>query len=233
MLRLLSLPAVLAYFTATATAIAIPTADSTALSRRTLTETLPSSGLQSPSAISPAVTLKYVALGVGTQNYTCASTPGSSSAAPVQVGAKATLFDAGQFFQTLPAMIPSLPGLALGLYALTGEPDMSKITGAGVLGTHFFNSAGQPTFDLTKVSAKLTAKKVGDVAAPAGACPGPGNAGAVDWLQLTDVGGGASYGGVTYVYRVETAGGKSPATCAGQSGTINVPYSAEYWFYGP
>jgi hypothetical protein len=130
-------------------------------------------------------------------------------------------------------MIPSLPGLALGLYTMTGEPDMSKITGAGVLGTHYFNGGGQPTFDLTKVNARLTAKKLKNVAAPDGSYPGPNNAGAVDWLLLTDVGGNASWGGVSYVYRVETAGGMPPATCSGKSGAFTVPYAAEYWFYGP
>jgi hypothetical protein len=115
---------------------------------------------------------------------------------------------------------------------MMGQPDMSRITGAGVLGNHFFNAAGQPVFDLTKVGAKVTAKKLANVAAPAEACSGPRNAGAVDWLQLTDVGGGASYGGVTYVYRVVTAGGKPPATCADEDATFEVPYATEYFYYG-
>jgi hypothetical protein len=232
MLQLHLLPAVLAYFSALATAAAIPN-DNVELERRgALTASLPSSGLPSPSSISPGVTLKYIALGVGTQNYTCASTPDSASA-PVQVGAKATLFDAGQFYSNFPGMIPTLPGLALGLYAMTGQPDMTKILGAGVLGNHFFNGGGQPTFDLTKVGARLTSKRLNNVAAPADSCPGPNNVGAVDWLQLTDVGSDASWGGVTYVYRVETAGGKPPTSCSGKTGTFTVPYAADYFYYGP
>jgi hypothetical protein len=231
MLRLFSIPAVLAYLSATASAYAIPSDHADLERREALTVSLPSSGLSDPLSISPAVTLKYIALGVGTQNYTCASTPNSASA-PVQVGAKATLFDAGTLFQNVQAMIGSLPGLALGLYSMTGQPDMTRITNAGVLGNHYFNGAGQPTFDLTKVNARLTAKKLGNVAAPADACPGPNNVGAIDWLQLGDVGGGASWGGVTYVYRVETAGGKPPATCSGKTGLFTVPYAAEYWYYG-
>jgi hypothetical protein len=188
--------------------------------------------LTAPSAISPGVSLKYIALGVGTQNYTCAASPNSATIAPIQVGAKAVLFDVGSFFQKLPIMINSLPPLSLGLYTMTGKPDMTKITGGGVLGEHYFNAAGQPVFDLTKVGVKITAKKLGGVTAPADACPGPKNAGAVDWLLLTDVGGGASYGGVSYVYRVVTAGGQKPATCAGKTGTFEVPYTTEYWYYG-
>lgn len=228
MLRLLSLPAVLAFFTANAAALALPQPNN--LDSRSLSLTLPSSGLPSPSSISPAVSLKYVAIGVGTQNYTCASTPDSGSA-PIQVGAKATLYDASQFFQTLSGLVPTIPGFVLGLYTMTGADPSTSLT-LGAMGNHFFNSAGQPTFDLTKINALLTAKKTGDVVAPASACPGPNGVGAIDWLQLSDVGGGASFGGLANVYRVETAGGKPPATCAGQTGTINVPYAAEYWFYG-
>lgn len=228
MLRLLALPAALTFFTANAAALALPQLNN--LESRSLTLTLPSSGLPTPSTISPGVSLKYIALGVGTQNYTCATTPNSASA-PAQVGAAATLYDAGQFFQSLSGLVPSLPSFALGLYTMTGA-DMTSAIGTAVLGHHFFNGVGQPTFDLTKVNALLTSKKINSVAAPAGACPGPNNAGAVSWLQLTDIGGGASFGGVSYVYRVETAGGNCPATCQGQTGTINVPYAAEYWFYG-
>jgi hypothetical protein len=235
MLRLLSLPAALAILlSSTVTALALPTEYNSLEARNgDLTIALPSSGLPAPSTLSPQVSLKYIALGVGTQNYTCASTPNSATAAPVQVGAKAVLFDAGQFFQKLPIMINKLPPLSLGLYTMTGQPDMTSITGGAVLGDHYFNAAGQPVFDLTKVGAKLTAKKLANVAAPADACAGPRNAGAVDWLLLTDVGGGASYGCLSHVYRVVTAGGNKPATCAGKTGTFEVPYTTEYWYYGP
>ena len=232
MVPLRSIPAVLAWFSSTASALALPSDLNFLQSRGALTLKLPSSGLQDPTSISPKVSLKYIALGVGTQNYTCAAMPNSATATPVQVGAKAVLFDVGAFFQKLPIMVNSLPPLALGLYAMTGQPDMSGITGGGVLGDHYFNAAGQPVFDLTKVGAKLTVKKLANVAAPADACPGPKNAGAVDWLQLTDVGGGVSYGGVSYVYRVVTAGGNKPATCTGKTGTFEVPYTTEYWYYG-
>jgi len=225
-------PTTFAVFAATASALALPTDLSFLHKRGALTVNIPSSGLQDPATISPKVALKYIALGVGTQNYTCAATPNSATSAPVQVGASAVLFDVGSFFQKLPIMIKSLPPLALGLYAMTGQPDMSGITGGGVLGDHYFNAAGQPVFDLTKVGVKVTVKKLGNVAAPADACSGPKNAGAVDWLQLTDVGGGASYGGVSYVYRVVTAGGNKPSSCSGRTGTFEVPYTAEYWYYG-
>lgn len=192
MLRLLNLPTALAIFSATASALALPWSHNTLVARQPLTITMPSSALAAPSSILPEVSLKYIALGVGTQNYTCAATPNSATIAPVQVGAKATLFDVGSFFQHFPSMVNSLPPLSLGLYTMTGKPDMTRITGGGVLGQHYFNAAGQLVFDLTKVGAKITAKKLANVAAPADACSGPQSVGAVDWLLLTDVGGGAS-----------------------------------------
>jgi hypothetical protein len=200
--------------------------------RDTLTVSLPPSSLPAPSSISPAVTLKYISLGVGTQNYTCAATPKSASGAPVAVGAKAILYDAGPFLQKHSEMIGTLPSLALGYQTLSGR-DVCPLLGIPQIGKHFFNAAGSPTFDLTSVGARLIAKKLNSVAAPADACPGPQDAGAVDWLQLTDNGTGQSFGDLTYVYRVETAGGKAPATCVDQKGTFQVSYATEYWFYGP
>jgi hypothetical protein len=194
-----------------------------------LTIAVPLNGLPAPSTISPAVTLKYVTLGVGTQNYTCAATPNSASVAPASNGAKAALYDAGSYLQSHSNLIASLPGMAL------NDPKVPTKNGLKSIGQHFFNAALSPIFDLTSVKGRLVAKRLGSVPAPPGSCPGKDgdDAGAIDWLQLTDNGAGQSFGGVTYVYRVETAGGKSPVTCEGETGSFEVPYAAEYWFFGP
>jgi hypothetical protein len=220
----------------TAAVLALPTAVSSLallqLSKRdSITVAQPTSGLPAPSTISPAVSLKYIGLAIGTQNYTCAATPNSASGVPVSIGAKANLYDAGTFLQSHPDMISTLPGLALGYQTMSGD-DISTLMNMPLLGHHFFNAALQATFDLTAVNAKLVAKKLNDIPAPTSACPGPDGAGAVDWLELVDVGSGAS-SVITYAYRIETAGGMAPATCTNQSGTFQVEYSAEYWFYGP
>lgn len=64
--------------------------------------------------------------------------------------------------------------------------------------------------------------------------PAPGGAGAgVPWLQLVSTGTGK--GDLREVYRVKTEGGSPPAgICAGKAlGTaFEVPYRAQYWFYG-
>jgi hypothetical protein len=225
MLQQTLLPVILLALSSAVSAIALPKS-SNIKARTTLTLTLPSSGLPAPTG-----TLKYIALGLGTQNYTCAGTPGSTTAAPVSIGALAKLSDASQFLQEHQDLIPTLPGLALGLSTMTGI-DPAKMMNLLYLGQHFFTSTLSPEFDLTAISCRLVAKKLADVAAPANACPGPNNAGAVDWLELSDNGAGLSFGGISSVYRVETAGGKAPATCSGQTGVITVPYAAEYWYYG-
>lgn len=49
------------------------------------------------------------------------------------------------------------------------------------------------------------------------------------WLKLTARSGAT--GNLEEVYRVNTAGGNPPATCAGMPATFEVQYAAEYWFY--
>ena len=95
------------------------------------------------------------------------------------------------------------------------------------IGHHFFNAAGSPTFQFNDGDI-LIAKKTGDIPAPANASKGPAGTGAVDWLQLQDKGGSV---GLSEVYRVETSGGKAPATCAGQPAAFSIEYAAQYWLY--
>ena len=90
-----------------------------------------------------------------------------------------------------------------------------------MLGEHYFDATHVPTFDLSPQIGFLKAKKAGDIAAPV--------EGAVDWLKLDAVEGSKGLG---EVYRVETAGGKAPGTCEGLVGVVEVPYAAQYWFYG-
>ncbi|KAH7148465.1 hypothetical protein EDB81DRAFT_792327 [Dactylonectria macrodidyma] len=95
------------------------------------------------------------------------------------------------------------------------------------LGHHYFNAAGVPVFDLSVSSDLLIAKKLDAIAAPASADPGPDGTGAVAWLQLGDAGGSK---GVSYVYRVLTAGGNSHG-CT-KAGDDSTSYTTMYWFYG-
>ncbi|KAH0360560.1 hypothetical protein KCU65_g9330, partial [Aureobasidium melanogenum] len=192
----------LAFFFATI-AQALPTPSTTSNQN-----TVPLNGLPAPGALS----LEYIALGVGTQNYSCSAT----GATPTAIGAVASLYDASMLkTPARSSLIPSYAAVAYSTHTWFNLP---------TLGHHWFSAAGVPTFDLES-HGFLSAKKVADVPAPAGSI-----AGSVDWLFLQDDGRGVSKN-LKAVYRVETAGGSAPATCS-KSGVIEVSYAAEYWFYG-
>ena len=172
------------------------------------------------------LTLQYVAIGRGTQNYTCAT----SNSHPVQLGAVATLFDATLLAYNDESALNSIPPIAVYIpptpSSLILPPPFGDLV---VLGHHFFDEAGTPTFNLSSVDKILYGMKTADIKAPAGANKGPAGTGAVDWLQLTSKAGYKSVG-CSLVYRVVTAGGAAPINCTVE-GVLTVPYAAEYWFY--
>jgi len=154
--------------------------------------------------------LAYIAIGQGTQNYSCSA----AGAAPVSIGAMAALYNAT--YLALPVskpLIPSSSALALSTHSGLGLP---------TLGHHYFTS-GIPTFSLEAADPPLflSAKKTADVTAPADSVQG-----SVDWLQLTDNGDGLT-NGLKGVYRVETTSGAG-TTCTSAS-VQTVQYAAEYW----
>ena len=179
----------------------------------------------SQSLPAPNGTLKFITIGRGTQNYTCTST----SSSPVLVGAKAVLLDTSPLLPLLPpgeetAVLDLLPRYVIDLnFAAIEASQIPKI------GIHYFDSKGVPTFDLGS-NGLLKGKSLAGIPAPADASAGPFDQGygAVDWKTLTDAGGSV---GLKTVYRVETAGGKAPSSCAGVTAPIYIDYSALYWFY--
>jgi hypothetical protein len=68
--------------------------------------------------------------------------------------------------------------------------------------------------------------KMDGVDPPKHANPGLMGEGAVQLLYLTDT-QHKSQGGIDTVYRLETAGGKAPATCKGQDTYFAVQYAAQ------
>jgi hypothetical protein len=194
--------------------------------------------------------LKYVTLGIGHQNYSCDAT-GKLTA----TGATAVLYNVKSALTHASWLTPSLPGLALSYSGLRSDnvasnavkggdaEDFSRnlnaggIEGLDKLGIHFFTDDKAPLFNLYEADTpgRLVGKVFQKTPAPQGSCAGPEGTGAVDWLLLEDDKTGRSYGGLTNVYRVETAGGQPPKTCSGMApgSIVRVPYAAEYWFYGP
>lgn len=111
--------------------------------------------------------------------------------------------------------------------SLDMPPPVGKLP---VIGKHYFDAAGTPTFDLTNGGKKqiLFAAKNDSITAPTTADVGPAKTGAVPWLILNSKAGYTSVG-LKQVYRVVTSGGVGP-TCT-TTGVETVQYAAEYWFY--
>ncbi|KAJ8613294.1 hypothetical protein MRB53_036981 [Persea americana] len=211
----------------------------------TTTPTLPQSSLPPTS-----LTLKYIALGHGTQNYTCSSPPSSA----IAIGAIATLYDVTPLFTAQSTILNPSPSPGQGqsqsqsqsqgpLYtqltcqAASQTNNAPPIPNAAILGRHYFTSTSIPIFDLYNAprgGALLAGKKVANATAPTTACANLAGLGAVDWLKLVDNGSGVSFGGVGEVYRVETGGGKAPGCGTGSAagGGVTSEYAALYWFYG-
>lgn len=144
-------------------------------------------------------------------------------------GAIATLFDASPLIGNLPAADGEAVLNMLPAYLICYSYESIENSSLSVLGHHYFDTNRDPVFDLGSTGF-LQGVKTGSIMAPAGASPGPDGLGdgAVDWLQLRAKPGSID---LKEAYRVETAGGKSPASCAGQPGRFEVQYAALYWFY--
>ncbi|MCJ1440271.1 MAG: hypothetical protein MMC23_000754 [Stictis urceolatum] len=160
-------------------------------------------------------TLSLVAVGHGTQNYTCADS--TTNSIPTAIGAVATLYNASCIAASQPDMLAKITAASQNI----AEAQLKVMPS---IGKHYFYDAKTPTFDITNVG--LThLKKSGSSSAPAN------TNGNVAWLFLEKNDDGMTTSKVTDVYRVNTAGGSPPATCDGMASTFEVPYSAEYWFF--
>ncbi|KAJ9614252.1 hypothetical protein H2200_002388 [Cladophialophora chaetospira] len=188
--------------------------------------TLPIAGTSLP-APGADFFLASITVGRGVQNYTCGN---DSTAAPVSTGAIAILYEASCVGVADPDLLASLPGQALAI-SLPDDPQADLDCGSQPLeraGHHFFTAAKVPTFDFTESGDPelgLGAMSVG-VKSPA-----PDASTAVPWLSLNRADG--SVGPIQSIYRLNTAGGVAPATCANQEpgATISVQYAAQYWVY--
>jgi len=166
---------------------------------------------------SPVTKLALVAIGKGTQNYTCPE-PANPTAVPTAIGAMATLYNAScladhSSSEEMGFMVGGVRNLPAGSPLLAALP---------VVGHHYFSDMTTPTFDLSEYGV-VHMKKNASTPAPTS------DKNAVPWLYLKAVTGQDSK--VAEVYRLETRDGAAPATCGTQTGAFTVEYSAEYWFY--
>jgi hypothetical protein len=171
--------------------------------------------------------LKHVAIGRGTQNYSCRA---NETAAPVALGAVATLYNASCVASIYPDLLSMLPNVALQFELTDIDQATLSLSNLAISGHHYFSNLTTPIFNLKTTAMDLgfaTCAKNNSVAAPAGEPTGQDDEGfgAVTWLKLLTRAGAT--GNLKEVYRVNTAGGKPPTTCAGMPTTFEVEYAAE------
>ena len=169
---------------------------------------------------SSGLVLTHVAIGRGTQNYTCAN----SSAAPVPVGALATLFNATCLIAPYPQLLNTVPDIAL-QFPVPNSSDANSPANLLLSGHHYFTDSTTALFNLN-----TTLHDWGSVVCKrSNISSSPDPSTDVAWLKLTSK---SSFGcTISEVYRLNTAGGQPPTTCAGQQAKIQVQYAAEYWFW--
>jgi hypothetical protein len=178
--------------------------------------------------VSEGLTLKHVAIGRGIQNYTCSQT--NATAPPVSIGAVATLYNASCVASTYPDLLTLLPNVALQFNLTSDDQATLSPSYLAISGHHYFANTTTPTFNLDTASQDLgfaPCSKNNTSLAPTGSPAGQGGQGhgSVAWLKLVTREGAT--GNLEEVYRVNTAGGNPPATCAGMPATFEVQYAAE------
>jgi uncharacterized protein DUF3455 len=136
---------------------------------------------------SPGLSLKYVALGRGTQNYTCSQA--ASNVVPTSIGAVATLFDASclaairlDILSAMPVVLLQIPDDAVVAAATTlDELNPARNISSFLLAVHYFADNTTPTFDFRPYGRPdwIQARRLQGVPAPANSSPG-----SVPWLKL-------------------------------------------------
>lgn len=149
---------------------------------------------------------------------------------PVALGAVATLFNASCVASTNPHLLSILPNIALQSSPMNISQTTPSLLNLAISGYHYFSDRTTPVFNLDTAEMELgfaSCTKNNSEAAPAGAPMGQDHEGfgAVAWLKL--LARDRATGNLEEVYRVNTAGGKPPTTCAGMPATFEVEYAAE------
>ncbi len=108
------------------------------------------------------------------------------------------------------------------------QANLSDCNG-NVIGQHYASEAGAGYPEWITVDGTYV---VGHKLA---AYPPDGGAGSVPWLllQAVDHGGTGTLSQVAYVQRLDTDGGNAPGAGCDAGDMVQVPYTADYYFYGP
>lgn len=160
--------------------------------------------------------LYHIALGRGTQNYTCENP--TAAAKPVAIGAVATLFNVTSLAYLSVDLLDILTVTA----SIWKPPhhNVSLVKDSMLSGHHYFSGTPpKPTFDLNTPSHQyglFIDQKLNSI-------PAPNPTHDVPWLELS--------GDKNLIFRVKTAGGLPPVTCNGAPRVLTVDYAAQYWIY--
>lgn len=176
-------------------------------------------GLPAPNA---GLKVHAVAVGRGTQNYTCKA--GDSSVAPEAAGALAHLYDASCVATLWPDLLDRIPAMALRFNVSDSDTQLGAST-LPATGLHYFKDSKTPYFSLGNGphGGEVYSGLNTSTPAPSTAAKGQLGEGAVAWLKLDTKDGTTR--NVKSVYRVNTAGGTPPATCEGMDSTFEVQYA--------
>jgi hypothetical protein len=129
-----------------------------------------------------------------------------------------------------PNVLATIPNAVLQINLTDSNQATLNPVGLDISGHHFFLDSKTPFFDLNTDAMQLGQapfSKNGTVSAPAGSPNGQGGVGygSVAWLQLLAKTGAT--GNLMEAYRVNTAGGSPPPTCANMPATFSVQYASE------
>jgi hypothetical protein len=139
----------------------------------------------------------------------------------------ATLFNASCLISSYPDLANIITKMAL-QFTLTTEETKLGPSNLAISGIHFFTNTTTPFFNLDRPNLQLGeagCQKLNATNAPADATKGSDGSAAVPWLKLATRTGAT--GDLQEIYRVQTAGGSAPATCAGMPASFEVQYSAQ------
>ncbi|KAJ3573367.1 hypothetical protein NP233_g2461 [Leucocoprinus birnbaumii] len=182
--------------------------------------------------------LSYVAVAIGTQNYTC-----SSTGTYTLNGALADLFDISCLAKSK-TLFDKVTDAAIAIWQHAPPNLSTKTVMNGLqtmiknpifLGQHYYvtnpitGTGVNPMWDFTSSSATRKNSEAYVVAAKSYGSAAPTGTQDIDWVYLTNIGAGEL---ANVVYRTDTKLGQPPASCTPGSDPLYVKYAAKYWLYG-
>ncbi|KAK2058135.1 malate dehydrogenase [Colletotrichum caudatum] len=189
---------------------------------------MPKPAIETLGGPGKGLSLTHIAIGRGTQNYTCDTS--NATAVPVATGAIATLFNASCVGSLYPDLLDKLPVVAMDFNLTEQEVVNHRLSPSNlaISGHHLFTGAGVPLFILETDGLPIGnayCSKNASMPAPLTAQTGQHGEAAVAWLKLKTI--EPSTGNLQEVYRIHTVGGSAPASCKGQPAAFEIQYASQ------